>query len=127
MSTQPQPASLGDLAWTVGDRLRKAREYAGLTQKELGEQVGITRNTVGNYETGATQSRHVLIMRAWADTCGVPLSWIEGDEPSGGPGGIVLPFVGPDGGGHDSAASLRDTELMQYRSSRERAPLKRVA
>ena len=32
--------------WTVGDRLRKAREMIGLDRAELAEQIGISRNTV---------------------------------------------------------------------------------
>ncbi len=39
-------------AWTVADRLRKAREHAGLEQAQLATDLGVSRNTVGNYEGG---------------------------------------------------------------------------
>jgi len=70
--------------WTLPDRLRKAREVAGLNQSELGAVTGISRRSVSSYESGeATPRRPVLI--AWAMATGVPLSWLEGDD--GGPAG----------------------------------------
>jgi transcriptional regulator with XRE-family HTH domain len=69
--------------WTLGDRLRKAREIAGLTQTEMAEQIGIARNSVGRYESGDYEpSRPVLI--AWAFRTGVSLSWIMGEEYDSG-------------------------------------------
>lgn len=40
------------LAVYVGKRIRYFRKKKGLTQKELGELIGRTHNTVSNYETG---------------------------------------------------------------------------
>lgn len=61
--------------WTLGDRLRKAREIAGLSQGEMAEAIGIARNSVGRYESGSFDpSRPVLI--AWAFRTGVALDWI---------------------------------------------------
>jgi transcriptional regulator with XRE-family HTH domain len=65
--------------WTVHDRLRKAREFAGLSQSELGEDVGISRRSISAYENGAaTPNRPVLL--SWALRCGVPLRWLNGGE-----------------------------------------------
>lgn len=41
-----------ELAVYVGKRIRYFRKKKGLTQKELGELIGRTHNTVSNYETG---------------------------------------------------------------------------
>lgn len=73
MTTQP---SWHIPEWTMGDRLRKAREDAGLSQAELAEQIGISRNTVGNAELGDRTPLNVT-MRAWAAVTGVPLEWLE--------------------------------------------------
>lgn len=63
--------------WTLGDRLRKAREFAGLDQDDLAAAIGISRGTVSNYELGRGQKApKVYVLRDWAKTCGVPLEWI---------------------------------------------------
>ena len=38
--------------WTMGDRLRKAREAAGFDQVDLAELIGVSRTTVSNHEVG---------------------------------------------------------------------------
>jgi transcriptional regulator with XRE-family HTH domain len=37
--------------WTIADRLRKARELTGLSQEEFAAKIGISKGTVGTYET----------------------------------------------------------------------------
>ena len=65
--------------WTLTDRLRKARESAGLNQPQLAEALGVSSNTVGNYERGFTTPRRMVLM-AWAMVTGVPVEWLENDE-----------------------------------------------
>jgi transcriptional regulator with XRE-family HTH domain len=68
--------------WTLRDRLRKAREHAGLEQVELAERAGISRGSVSNYENGVTSPRRPQLL-AWAMACGVPLEWLtDGDTPA---------------------------------------------
>ena len=70
----------------VRHRLRIAREYAGLEQDELANQIGVSRNTVGNAERGHVTPRRI-VLNAWALVCGVPVSWIiTGEGLPGGPG-----------------------------------------
>lgn len=64
--------------WTIGDRLRKARETAGLEQQELADIIGISRNTVSNYEKGRTQPR-MLELREWSAATAVDLHWLVAD------------------------------------------------
>lgn len=74
--TQLPDAEVGSVPqWTLGDRLRKAREHAGLQQVELGDDLGIVRNTVGNYEGDHTRPQRPTIV-LWALRCGVPLEWL---------------------------------------------------
>lgn len=47
---------------TTGDEIRAARERAGLTQAELGQLVGVSMRTIGNWERGETVSRNRLNM-----------------------------------------------------------------
>lgn len=77
--------------WTVSDRLRKARECAGMEQAELAARVGIARNTVSNYERGATPPKRPVLL-SWALACGVPLVWLQdGVEPTSPTSGDALP------------------------------------
>lgn len=72
--------------FTVGDRLRKARELTGLDQGPFAEQLGVSRGTVSNYERSTTEHYKPIVLRAWALATGVPLEWIEtGQGPSSGP------------------------------------------
>ncbi len=63
--------------WTVGDRLRKAREVLGLDQVAFAALTGISRGTISNYERGLTNTYKTLFMRAWAMATGVSLEWLE--------------------------------------------------
>jgi transcriptional regulator with XRE-family HTH domain len=64
--------------WTLGDRLRKAREFAGLHQTELAAEIGIGRSSLIKYERNQAQPpRSVLI--AWALRCAVDYEWLSGE------------------------------------------------
>ena len=43
---------MSDITIYVGDLLRTARKSKGLTQKEMGERVGITESAYSRYESG---------------------------------------------------------------------------
>jgi len=71
--------------WTLSDKLRKARLEAGLEQAELASEIGISRNTVTNYEAGRTEPRRPVLL-AWAMRTGVALDWLtqeDGPQPGG--------------------------------------------
>ena len=72
-------------AFTVGDRLRKARESAGYEQGAFAELIGVSKRTVSNYECENTHPK-VIVLRAWAMATGVPVEWLQtGKEPPTGP------------------------------------------
>ena len=94
MTMQPlgQPGQIP--AWTVADRLRKAREAAGYDMGGLADVTGLSRNTIGNYEGGKVKPRRSGMI-VWAMATGVPLSWIEtgaetenAPDPDGGTEGV---------------------------------------
>ena len=73
---------LGHMAipeWTLADRLRKARTAAGMEQTDLAEELGASRSSIVNYETGRTSPRPYML-REWARITEVPASWLlDGD------------------------------------------------
>jgi transcriptional regulator with XRE-family HTH domain len=79
MTTMQQTGSVP--RWTLADKLRKARQHAGLEQDELAEQLGIARQSVSNYERGQTTPNRPIVW-AWADVTGVDRAWLlgHGDE-----------------------------------------------
>jgi transcriptional regulator with XRE-family HTH domain len=79
-------------SWSLGDRLRKAREHVGLTQVELAAGIGISRASVVNYETGRFEPGRPVLL-SWALRCGVDYEWLAGRphpglSTSGDPTGI---------------------------------------
>jgi transcriptional regulator with XRE-family HTH domain len=73
-------------SWTVGDRLRKARESVGLSQAELAADIGISRRSVSSYEASTKPPRKVALL-GWSMRTNVPLEWLlEGQIPPAGPG-----------------------------------------
>lgn len=93
MTNAPQVAGRWH-EWTRGDRLRVARESlpGGLSQEQFGKLIGISRNTVGRYESDHPGSDKYIVIKAWADATGYDYAWLDqGIVPAGGPGG--------DGGG----------------------------
>lgn len=79
--TSTTPATRGDPpVWSLGDRLARARKSAGIRSGEMGDRLGVTRTSIGNWEAG----RHVpsaVVLRVWAEETGVPLWWLRGDDP----------------------------------------------
>lgn len=67
--------------WTVGDRMRKARETSRIKVAAMAAELGCDPDTVSNYERGRTRPRRSVLL-AYEQLTGVPVAWIEGDEGS---------------------------------------------
>lgn len=66
----------------LADRLGKALQYGDVSVQEMARELGVSRNTVGNYINRRTNvPRAVMIV--WALRTGVPLEWLQyGTDPS---------------------------------------------
>lgn len=70
------------LEFTVGDRMRKAREVARLNQSEMAAELqrrGVrckNHTTVSSWETGTQPRAFVETLNAWAEICQVPAAWL---------------------------------------------------
>lgn len=98
--------------FTLGDRLRKARTYAGMTVADLSERAGISEKTVNNYEGDRVQPRRPSLI-AWALATGVSLDWIEtGRGPS------IDPNPPNDGPRKPDPDALRELAAKKRRRAR---------
>jgi len=75
-----QMAQLGGaLNWDLVDRLHKALRVGNVSVTKMAAELGVHRNTVGNYLRGTTPpDRRTLV--TWALACGVPLVWLQSGE-----------------------------------------------
>jgi DNA-binding XRE family transcriptional regulator len=67
----------------LANRIRVARAERDLSQTELADAVGVSRQTISSIETGQYTPSALLAFRL-AAALGVPVAelfWIEGDEP----------------------------------------------
>lgn len=70
---------------TLGDKIRAAREAAGLTQEELGKKCGTTKQTIYKYEIGKITNIPLDRLEKIADIVGVTttslLGWQSEEHP----------------------------------------------
>ena len=85
-------STVDSLPFTMGDRLRKSREHAGLEQKELAKIFGVTSGTISNWERGRGYPRgdQADICEKWAQLTGVSAQWLMFGYAL--EGGTVHPF-----------------------------------
>lgn len=92
--------------WTVGDRLRKAREEAGIGVEQMAAQIGRNRNSITRYERSRTVD--VLVVRAYSAFTATSMTWL-------------LTGTGPDDEEGESAitpVTLRELDLISRGNSR---------
>jgi len=71
-----------DLRALIGERLKKAREAAGLSQRKLGLLTGLSDKTISAYEQGRVTPPLETLVRI-AKQLGKPISYFLGeDNPS---------------------------------------------
>ena len=64
----------------IGRRIEQAREYAGLSRKELSEKAHVSPSTVTRYERGEFGRIKIAIIEAFAKATGVNPAWIDGNS-----------------------------------------------
>ena len=63
----------------IGDRIKQARDRAGLRQEDLADLIGMSTRQVQNYEAG--ESKQYAKLKAIAEATGVRVEWLlRGDE-----------------------------------------------
>lgn len=67
-----------EAAMAMQTRLKELRKELGLTQEELGEQVGLANNTISRYETGSNEPTKFETWQKLADFFNVPVDYLLG-------------------------------------------------
>lgn len=112
MSTLPNTTGQRHFEWSVADRLRKAREEAGMTQQQLADRIDVSQRTVSNYENPAHDgARKPLVVKQWAFATGFDYDLVMTGEP--GPDSPDGLGVGPSG---------CDGEVIDIRARRNTPP-----
>ncbi len=62
----------------IGEQIQKFRKETGITQKELGEAIGVSSSAVSQWETGGTPD--ISLLPAIADRLGVTVDALFGRE-----------------------------------------------
>lgn len=110
----------GDDGETVGDRLRNARKYIGLSQQQAADAVGIPRSAVTKLENG---QRRVSAdeLASFARAYGCSTSRLLGEEPptDTDPVAEALFRAGRDLSNSDKREVLRFIEFLKHA---DRAP-----
>lgn len=77
--------------WTVGDRLRAARESVTSDRKKFAEMIAISPDTLRAYERGETKPKP-YILAAWCLATGFDKDWIlTGEKPNDDPNDGAAP------------------------------------
>lgn len=63
----------------LGERLREAREYVGVTQDEVAKHLGVPRSALSNIEAGQRKV-DALELRTLAKLYQRPTTWFTGEE-----------------------------------------------
>lgn len=64
--------------WTIGDRLVKARQFAGLSQTQMAQQLRIGRRSIVRYEASNDPPRSIVI--SYSAITAVPIWWFDDDS-----------------------------------------------
>lgn len=73
--------------WTLGWRLQRALDFAGITATDMADELGVARGTVSRWMNDHGAPPRLAYVKMWALRCGVNLGWLElgvGPDPSPG-------------------------------------------
>lgn len=113
---------------TLGDRIRFARENAGLTMEELGKKCGTTKQTIYKYETGKVTNIPLDRLEMIAASVGVSAASLTGWEDkenqptvSDGLGDCnVIRIAGRDGS--YQTRKLTDEQIVLFKAMLDQMP-----
>lgn len=67
-------------AWTLQERLTKAREHARLDRHQMAARLGVSERTIRNWELGRIDPTRATVL-AYSAVTHVPMVWLTGELP----------------------------------------------
>ena len=99
---------------TFGDRLARAREFAGMSQAQLARRLGVKTATIVNWEADRSEPR-ANRLQMLAGLVNVSIVWLMTGEGDGGPT-MHADHIAPEIAGlRDVLDQLRDLRIAQDR------------
>lgn len=68
-------------ARSIGERIKKARKSAGLSQADLATRIGVSQPAIANWESGIHDPRRLMLAKL-ADILETPLDWLAAGDRS---------------------------------------------
>lgn len=99
---------------TIGEKIKRARKKAGLTQKQLGEKMGVSFQSIAQWENDLRNPKLDTLIRI-AKALGVPVASLI-------PGNPVEIGFGLQGYRVDGKVFLTDESLKRIKAQRELTP-----
>ncbi len=65
---------------TIGENIKRYREHAGLTQKQLGEKMGVSQQMIASYENGTRKPKPETLTKI-ANALGADYDALSGNYP----------------------------------------------
>lgn len=65
---------------TIGEKIKRLRTEAGMTQEELGKAIGVQKAAINKYETGRVANMKRSTIAELAKTFGVNPVWLMADD-----------------------------------------------
>jgi transcriptional regulator with XRE-family HTH domain len=71
-------------SWSLGDRIRKARRQAEMSQQELADAINVKVGSVSSWEADSATPRHAFeVIAAIAKATDVSVVWLAGLDDGG--------------------------------------------
>ena len=103
---------------TLASKIRRARELRGWTQQRLADELGVARETVGNWETGVSTPRNKEALLR--QVLGLDLADSVGAEEQHPGSGVLLDLP------EEALDGLSDVEREEVRTAARDAALRRA-
>ena len=101
---------------TFGDRLSRARDFAGMNQAQLARRIGVKVATIVNWETDRSEPR-ANRLQMLSGLLNVSIIWLMTGEGDGGPTEQDVPHSAEQSGVREILNELRDLRVAQERLS----------